>query len=172
MARRTTKPRASEPATPITGVASGGLGTAANLEDTQLFGLQDLREPELHEPALPESELPEPKPVLAVPVRRPVTTPAVRVPGGRRRSGAIAAALVGVLALAALLAARDGMPGGASTGDGDAAGAFPSLPPISTGAPNATAEPGTGGNDGGGGNGRGGGNGNGRGNGNGGGNGH
>lgn len=148
MARRTTKPRAAEPATPITGVASGGLGTAANLEDTQLFALEDLREPELGEP-----ELPEPEPVPAVPLQRPVKAPAIRMPGGQRRSGVIAAALVGVLALAALLATRDGQPGGASTGDGDAAGAFPSLPPISTAAPASTAEPGA---DGGGGKGKGG----------------
>ena len=38
----TRKPTRSKAATPITGVAAGNLGTAANLDDTQVLKAQDL----------------------------------------------------------------------------------------------------------------------------------
>lgn len=151
-------------AEPVTGVASGGLGTAANLEDTQLWLLEDLREPD--PPREPERSR-EPKPLRKLEPRHPpsrAATPSgigpqlVRARVSHRRTGVAAAAVVGVLALASLLAARDGFPDGATRGSGEAAGAFPSLPPISTNAPAPTA-PDAGGK-GSGGNGRGGGHGN------------
>jgi hypothetical protein len=170
--RRTTKPAPrthadtrdpapgeTTPATPVTGVASGALGTAANLEDTQLWSLDDLQPPE---PVL----TPEPPLAPDFPRERARAVEPVRATRGaakrdRRRTGFLAALGVAIVALAALLAMRDGLPGGATRGAGDAAGAFPSLPAISTEAPAATNAPevGAGGN----GHGNGGGNGNGNG---------
>jgi hypothetical protein len=181
MARQRTKNPAPAAPTAVTGVASGGLGTAANLEDTQLWDLEDLRAADPADEFEPE-ELPEPAPMRAAPalppaepparlaepmrpVAQPVSAAVVRVPRGQRRTGLVAAAAVGIIALAALLALRDGLPGGANRGAGDAAGAFPSLPPAASIGPQATAAPDAGGSGGGKGHGNGGnGNGNGHGN--------
>ena len=77
-----------------------------------------------------------------MPARAPslerIRGPRVETRRSRARTGVLAAAAVGVLALAAILATRDGLPGGATTGSGDGAGAFPSLPAVTV-APAATA---------------------------------
>jgi hypothetical protein len=198
MVKRRSNAAPAEPAA-VTGVASGGLGTAANLEDTQLWDLEELRAP---------GQVPDPEPKIAAevprapakaqadaaapaaapaataaranaPVRKPRATrspsrseraivqepqplPAsvVRPRGGQRRTAPIAAAAIGILVLATVLALRDGLPGGTTRGSGDAAGAFPSVPSIATSAPKATAKPDAGS---GGGHGNGGGKGNGKG---------
>lgn len=184
MTNKRTRSKLAEPVA-VTGVASGGLGTAANLEDTQLWSLDDLQVPE--DGAIAEPEVvAEPAPVRAPAVDRPranhdrverlaYAQPAERVepskplpapvlppPRGKRRTGVIAAAAIGLIALAALLAFRDGFPGGATGGSGDAAGAFPSLPPGASSGPLVTTAP----DAGGGGGGKKNGNGNGKGNGN------
>ena len=161
MVRQRTKAVPAEPVA-VTGVASGGLGTAANLEDTQLWDLEDLHADAAADPMEPHA-LPEPVRAEAQPVRAAV----IRAPRTQRRTGLMAAAAVVIVALAALLALRDGLPGGATRGAGDAAGAFPSLPPAASTGPQATAAPDAGGGGTGGkGNGNGGGNGNGNGHGN------
>ena len=154
--------------TAVTGIAYGGLGTAANLDDTQLWSLEDLREPqpepepeherEFAPAAAAESAAPPVRAAVAVAApARPLAPPRVvaATSRGRPRRGVLAAAAVGILALAAFLAMRDGLPGGAGTRKGDAAGAFPSVPAVSTIAPAPTAAP-AGGNGHGGGKGNGG----------------
>ncbi|MEO8273786.1 MAG: hypothetical protein ABI620_06945 [Chloroflexota bacterium] len=156
-------------ALPVTGVASGGLGTAANLEDTQLWDLQDLREPDLahDDDALVFEDVPRGPgahvPVAAAPplaVARPLTvaTPLAqpfavaparvalpagqlgpRASSGRRRTGLTAVVIAGFLAVAVLLAARDGLFAGGTSGSG--AVAFPSVPATSTAAPAPTGAP-------------------------------
>ena len=154
-----TEPRATNPA-PVTGIAYGGLGTAANLEDTQLWSLEDLRESEASiapEPmASRQADVAEASPARA-PALQPLRIQQVESHRGRPRTGVLAAAAVGVVALAALFAMNDGLPGGATSGVGDGAGAFPSTPAISTAAPAPTSAPDAGG--GGKGNGKGNGNG-------------
>jgi hypothetical protein len=151
-----------EPTVPVTGVARGNLGTATNLDDTQLYSLEDLHEP-----------IADPIEADAIPVQRArATTPArpraaARTPSlaGRRVGPIVVGALV-VLGVAAALTLRDAPPtgpgglGGGVTGAGNDAETFP---PLATAAPEPTA-----GTDGG----RGNGNGNGNGHGNGGGNGN
>jgi hypothetical protein len=184
MVKRRSNAAPSEPIA-VTGIASGGLGTAANLEDTQLWNLEDLRAPveepspepamaaEVHRasdvapvevaapvvaaaPATAPARMPRAPRRLAkgerptVQPAQPVPAPVVRARRGQRRTGPIAAAVIGIVALAAVLALRDGLPGGATRGSGDAAGAFPSTPPIATSAPKATAAPDAGGGGGGG----------------------
>jgi hypothetical protein len=166
----------------VTGVASGGLGTAANLEDTQLWDLDDLGLPEeapTPEPVVAAATAPTPPararvsaspaapviataPAVAVVPRAPAaapiaTVPVARAPRGERRTGPLAAAAIGIIVLATVLALRDGLPGGAASGSGDAAGAFPSVPAVSTPAPKVTPAPKaeSGGGKGGGGNGHG-----------------
>lgn len=153
--RMTKTGRPAESARSVTGVASGGLGTAANLEDTQLWDLDDLRPSDMPEPEPQPSRTLVPSPTLlpVSPPLAPALTPMQRVqpiaegpsmpaaPRGQRRTGLIAAGAVGILVLAGALALRDGLPGGAITGPSNAAGAFPSTAPIATGAPAKTAVP-------------------------------
>lgn len=133
-----------------TGVASGGLGTGANLEDTQVYDVDDLRLPEL---------APEPPPVVAHvpdPVVQPVDRPTARVASPARvhatrrlGSGTLAAGvLVGVGAVAVLAAVAGGESRlGAGTGT--------SQPTVGATVAPVTAEPDTAGNGGGGGGGKG-----------------
>ena len=155
-AHRMTGPRSrfeSDSAAPVTGVASGGLGTAANLEDTQILRNQDLAEaaasqaePVEHVAApapAPASVAPQPSapvarpkiaPVPAAPVRPTVAargTSSNRRPG-RGLAGLLAAALV-VLAGVAFVVSR----GDDTLGAGQA---LPSVAAPATAAPDANAD--------------------------------
>src|SRR5262245_3925251 len=102
----------------FTGVAGGGLGTAANLEDTQLYQVEDLQPEPAPEPAPAPVRAPPPArsnqvlPPAPIPVAAPRPAPVV----GHTRSrsvpgGAIAAAiLIAVVGGAVLLAAAGGEP--------------------------------------------------------------
>ena len=196
--RRTTTARPDLPIAPAptaagtyTGVAGGSLGTAANLEDTQVYQLEDLQAPEpemgrefaiaRESPVAPELAIaPEPDVV-------PAAAPVARTPRGQRPTpspvvfdepvsavrpvrsrpiagGAIAAAvLVAVIGGGALLAlAGDERDDGAGTGAGAPTAGATVAP--ATAAPNDGGGGGDGGNNG---KGNGNGNGNGKGNGNG-----
>jgi hypothetical protein len=186
-ARPTPADAAPAPAGPtpgtFTGVAGGNLGTAANLEDTQVYRLEDLEAPEAPVEYLAE---PEPEPVMAVtaPAAQPVPTSSARpvavserlqpLPRAQSRSvpgGTIAAAvLVAVIGGAALLALANAEPS-----DGSGLGAGAGAPTVGATLAPPTEQPneggaggGNGGNGGGNGRANGGGNGggNGRGNGN------
>ena len=125
------EPVAAAATQPVTGVARGGMGTAANLEETQVLRTEDLRswavaaaaEPEQRpEPAAEPAPEPaaEPAPVAAAPVAvaavaaAPVaaatrTRRATRSPGRDRFAGlaGMLAILFVVLAGAAFLVSRD-----------------------------------------------------------------
>ena len=167
-----------------TGVAGGSLGTAANLEDTQVYQLDDLQEPEL-EPELASAPAPEPERfsapaaapdvastpapvVFAAPVSpsRPTTRATTsRTPSRPITAGALAtAALVAVIGGAVLLSLANG---GADPRIGSGAGGTETGQTAAPTIDAATQPPEAGG---GGGNGHG--NGGGNGHGNGGGNGH
>lgn len=153
---------------PVTGVARGGLGTATNLDDTQVYALDELRDPQAAqpEPELPFESTPEPEPPARVAQpARPTPAPAAPVATaadtmarpGRSRGNPIVgvAAVVAAVALLVVVGSswltnRDG---GLSVGQTlPTAGASSVLPSESPG-------------DSGGGNGKGNGNGNGNGNG-------
>ena len=156
----------SDSAASVTGVASGGLGTGANLEDTQVFRTEDLAAPAAETAQPHESPaVPAANPVLvavasapiAEPIARPVPAAPVRPtvvprrsssnrPAGRGVAGLLAAALV-VLAGVAFVVTQD-------DGTVDAGQAVPSAAAPATAAPDANAGGGNGndpgrGNDGG-----------------------
>lgn len=129
-----------EPTVPVTGVARGGLGTATNLDDTQVYSLEELREPIAdpieYVPAPPA----EPEPA-AVQVERPQVTTTARPrravnksARGRRPVGPIVVGALAALGLVAVLTLRDAPP----TGAGNEAGTFA---PLATTAPEPTAAP-------------------------------
>jgi hypothetical protein len=120
----TSERSSSDPETPVTGVAAGGLGTAANLEETQVLRTTDID-------ALESAAAQPAEPVPAASIER-VPTPRVRSSAqpARGLAGVLAVALV-VLAGVAIIATRD---------DGTA-GAGSVLPPAGSTAPMATAAP-------------------------------
>src|SRR5688572_21582763 len=151
----------SDSAAAVTGVASGGLGTAANLEDTQVLRNEDLAEAaasqaEPVEPAAPPAPAPgsvalQPSPPVARPTVAPVPPAPVRPtvvprrtspsrPPGRGLAGLLAAALI-VLAGVAFVVSRDDNTLGAGQ-------AVPSAAAPATAAPDANADGGKGGGDG------------------------
>ncbi len=72
--RRSPRQRSADSATGVTGVASGSLGTGANLDDTQVMRTSDLDEPEASPGALSESVASvDPAPPAAA--RTPATVP-------------------------------------------------------------------------------------------------
>ena len=167
-----------------TGVAGGSLGTAANLEDTQVYELEDLQvpepEPAREDPSAPElamapgsEAVPAAAPVASTPrAQRPAPMPVVfHEPIAAARptrsrpiaGGAIAAAvLVAVIGGGALLAlANDERDGGSGSGAGAPTAGATAAP--ATEAPNEGGGGGGGGNNGNG-NGKGKGNGGGKGN--------
>jgi hypothetical protein len=165
-ARATAPPApASQPDGSVTAVARGGLGTAANLEDTQVYDLEDLRLPEA-----PVFARPTPEVRRAVPV--PVGAGSTVATRQRSRrfpltTGAIAAVvLAAIVGVAALVALAGGTSGGVASPT-DAAGTVGATVAPATAAPDGGG--GRGGGGGGGGKDHGGGGGN---DGNGGGNGH
>lgn len=79
------------PAEGVTGVASGSLGTAANLEETQVFRTADLQVAPMA-PALPAAaEVPAAAAVLAVPAASPAPIPRAAVEGPRATAHTAAA---------------------------------------------------------------------------------
>jgi len=148
--RRNAKPKA-EP--PITGVAAGSLGTAANLDDTQVLRTEDLRAAaagagwlEENVPAAAEpvaaAEPAAGAPVAAAPAAS-APTAAVKPssPPGRRRN---VPALAGVVAFVVLLLiAGSGFVSqldlGTATGPGFPAGLSTAPPPSATPEPNPQA---------------------------------
>lgn len=118
-----------EPLAPVTGVARGGLGTATNLDDTQVYALDDLRdplpaapqqEPEVEPEARPVADRsPEPRAQVA-PARRPIAAPAAVAAAASSRpqrsvgrpilgiAGVIAAVALAVVVGSSVLANRDG----------------------------------------------------------------
>ncbi|HET7181570.1 MAG TPA: hypothetical protein VFI15_05000, partial [Candidatus Limnocylindrales bacterium] len=166
---------AVEPDGTVTGVARGGLGTAANLEDTQLYAVEDLQAlPAPARVAAPAVAVAQPTTVTPVSpaavtpatVTRATVTRAVPGPGPRGlrlTGGAIAAVvLAAVVGGATLLALAGGAPGRA-TSPTDALASLGATFALETAPANGGAGGGGGGN--GGGNGHGGGGGNGGGNG-------
>lgn len=174
------RPSNSERTGTYTALAGGSLGTAANLEDTQVYQLEDLQVPApapAHEPVVAQEPAvarpPAPEQAPCRPASRSVRQRAPRAPSRAAPGGAIAAAVLAtVIGGAALLAF-------ANRDAGTGAGLGADVPTAGTSAEPVTQAPadgggggrGGGGNVGGGGNGNGGGNGGGNGNGNGGGNG-
>ena len=165
-----------EPTVPVTGVARGGLGTATNLDDTQVYSLEELRQPVAepieYEPAAPAAPArAEPAPA-AVPLERARVTTSARSrradksSSGTRRVGPIVVGALAALALAAVLTLQDAPtagPGGLGGGVTGAGSDSETSAPLATTAPEPTAVPeGGGGKDNGKGNGhgKGGGNGN------------
>jgi len=148
--RRNAKPKADPP---ITGVATGSLGTAANLDDTQVLRTEDLRaaaaEAGWLEEDVPAAAEPvaaaEPAagaPVAAAPAAS-APTAAVKPssPPGRRRN---VPALAGVVAFVVLLLiAGSGFVSqldlGTATGPGFPAGLWTPPPPSATPEPNPQA---------------------------------
>jgi len=147
----------SDSAAPVTGVASGGLGTAANLEDTQVLRNEDLAEAaasqaEPVEPAAPPapapaSIAPQPSPPVARPKVAPVPPAPVRPtvvprrtsssrPPGRGLAGLLAAALVVLAGVAFVVSRNDGTLG--------AGQAVPSATAPATAAPDGKADGGNG----------------------------
>lgn len=115
----------SDSAASVTGVAAGGLGTGANLEDTQVFRTEDLAAPAAEtaepqeSPAVPTAK-PVPVPVASASVAEPIPAPVPSAPvrptvvppgassnrqPGRGLAGLLAAALV-VLAGVAFVVSR------------------------------------------------------------------
>lgn len=157
MSTTRTAPKRGKAVKPVTGVARGSLGTATNLDDTQLYALEDLRTPawDASGAAIQDPEPvdePEPEAVSPVPDRPRVSAVAAARTGIRGRYLAVGGAAL--LGLAALLTLRDGgldLAGGGGLGAGDAAGAVPT--PAVTPAATMTPEQAGGGGGGGKGNG-------------------
>ena len=147
--RRNAKPKADRP---ITGVAAGSFGTAANLDDTQVLRTEDLRAAAAEAGWL-EEDVPAAEPVAAaepaaaapVAAAPAASAPTAAVkpspPSGRRRN---VPALAGVLAFVVLLLiAGSGFISqldlGTATGPGLPAGLSTAPPPSATPEPNPQA---------------------------------
>ena len=149
----------ASPDAPITGVASGSLGTAANLDDTQVMRTADLERAvaELTVPAWLTDDPPplpsvleqargralDPKPEHVQPRQR--VKPALRAgssaSGGRRTSvlaGAVAGALLVLVVGAAMLGATGGF--GANPAAGGPALGDPTQAPVATPSPEPSKE--------------------------------
>jgi hypothetical protein len=159
----------SDSAAPVTGVASVGLGTGANLEDTQVFPTEDLAAPAANTPepvaataappASPEPAHAEPEPAPVQPARPLPSAPIASAPvspvvaarsgrgspnrqPGRGLTGLLAAALVVLAGVAFVVASNDG-----TFGAGES---VPSAGAPATAAPDANAGAGDGDRPGGG----------------------
>jgi hypothetical protein len=151
--------RTRAPATQVTGVATGNLGTGTALDDTQVYSVDALAAADDPEADQPVAELPDVvasrddppiEPQLAAPAVVPATRPQ-RVQGRGRVTGGypvgfLVAAVVALIAVAAVLTMRDGgLVGGNGTGSGFAgAASFPPEPSFGTIATAAPAKPATG----------------------------
>ena len=140
----------------MTGVASGGIGTGANLDDTQVFRTEDLAEAAASPPEPPASAAPQagvPVSAASAPVAEPIARPVPVAPvrptvvprgtsanrrPGRGLAGLLAAALVVLAGVAFMFTRDDGALG--------AGQAIPSAAASATAAPDANAG-GGGGND-------------------------
>ena len=155
--RRNAKPKADPP---ITGVATGSLGTAANLDDTQVLRTEDLRAAAAEAGRLEEdgpaaaadpvaaAEQAAAAPMVAAPAASAVTAAVRPSPtSGRRRN---VPALAGVVAFVVLLLIAGAgflsqLDLGTATGPGFPAGPSTAPPPSATPAPNPQAGKGGGG---------------------------
>ena len=177
-ARRMTGPRSqfeADSAATVTGVASGGLGTGANLEDTQVFRTEDLAEaaaspaepvatptaapaagaPHAAAPVDAATAEPVPARLAPAPVAEPIAGP---VPAAPVRSAVVprrnspnrppGRGIAGLLAAALVVLAGVAFVVSRDDATLDAGQALPSAAEPATAAPDANADGGNGGNGG------------------------